>query len=159
MQGPGTAELVGLGGESTWEVLDSIENYSEEEMAGGAAGLLSLEAQPKTKPKRNSSSLSKTPEAERGDSASEEEDTIQLTNPDLGGAVKKKQHQPSSEHGGGGEGENGSKRLVSKKRTSEEAKSASKPARKGRRKGRGGGGGGGGEPVSAGKGKRGQTKR
>ena len=76
MQGPGTAELIGLGGDSTWMVLDSIEEWSEEE---------------ETSPKELQSCRQGKCEVKnkvplsQANSDSEEEETIQLTNTDMTG--------------------------------------------------------------------------
>ena len=93
MQGPGTAELVGMGGANTWEVLDSIENCSDEDKMEDI--LLSPASDQKVKP---SSKFSGT---EKRGSDSEEENTVLLTGTNPVGVVKQEPAaKPASKPGG-----------------------------------------------------------
>lgn len=154
MQGPDTVELVGLGGKSTWEVLDSVENCSDGELMEDLSDL-APKPQEETKSKSTSSAKSakskkKAADAKRRDSDSEEEDTVQLTDPDLAGDAEINQCQPPSESGSEGK---------EKRTKTDDVKVASK-SKRGKKKGKGGGGGAAlaGEPATVRSKRKGQNK-
>lgn len=115
-------------------MLDSIENCSDGDMA---EDIETIAVKPQdavvSKNAKSAKSKKKALDTKRRDSDSEEEDTVQLHNPDLAGG------EPPSESGGV---ENGSQGTGSKKKRTSDVKTgdvkAAGKSRRGKKKGRGG---------------------
>ena len=88
-QGQGTAELVGLGGESTWGVLGSLLDSSggEDQASPTKRGATLREILTSPNERKKAKKKKKKRNNAQANADSEEDETVQLTNSELGGSV------------------------------------------------------------------------